>query len=146
VPQAFDVAISAQQIFTIASQFITSCPAGSSLPLTSLPPLTIQGAATATAGSVLRMAGPAGMPASGVNCAFTGGDTGTMFAPFSNGACTVPSGLGGEVFVVLTTTSSGTVADSSVMAGYVPPPPPSYFLRTLPSIHPFLLEFDKRVY
>lgn len=116
VPQAFDVAIGPRQIFTLASAFITSCPAGSALPLVAFPPLTVVGdTANIKAGSVMQMQGVAGAQ-DGMFCTFTAGEAGTLFAPLQGGACTVPQGLGGEVFVAIS--KSGTsLNDADVVAG-----------------------------
>ncbi|RPB17090.1 hypothetical protein P167DRAFT_556663 [Morchella conica CCBAS932] len=123
VPQAFDAAVSARQIFTLAAGFITECPAGSSLGLQAFPSLNIVNAATVTAGSVLTLSDPTAFADGSTFCAFTSGEAGTQFAPLASGSCVVPQGLGGEVYVVLTS-SGTTVTDEVVLAGLSPYPIP----------------------
>ncbi|KAL7267940.1 hypothetical protein RUND412_009456 [Rhizina undulata] len=116
VPQAFDVAIDARQIFTLAAAFIVSCPSGSDLGLQPFPSLNIVNSANIEAGSTLTLAQPGAFPDGSTFCAFSGGNTGTMFAPFTGGQCQVPQGLGGQVY--LTISNDGTaLSDSSILAG-----------------------------
>lgn len=115
VPQAFDVAIGARQIFTLAASFITSCPSGSALQLQPFPSLSIVNAAAARAGSLLTFTNAAGFP-QGAFCAFVAGEKGTVFAPLVGGSCTIPEGLGGEVYATIS--SSGTeLTDDKILAG-----------------------------
>lgn len=116
VPQAFDAAVSARQIFTLAAGFITECPAGSSLGLQVFPSLNIVNASAVTAGSVLTLSDPTAFADGSTFCAFTSGEAGTQFAPFVSGSCVVPQGMGGEVYVVLTS-SGTTMTDDVVLAG-----------------------------
>ncbi|KAI5805892.1 ferritin-like domain-containing protein [Geopyxis carbonaria] len=125
VPQAFDVGISARQVFTLAAAFITECPKDNfDLGLTPFPTLSIAPADQVMAGSKLSM----GMSAPGAAemfCGFTSGDLGTLFSKFLDGSCTVPDGMGGEVYVTITSKEGKTLEDSSIVAGYVP-----YFFPT----------------
>lgn len=117
VPQAFDVAISARQIFTLAASFIVSCPAGSSLPFQPFPSLNIVDAPSVVAGSVLTLTDAGAFAEGKAFCSFTAGETGTRFAPFVAGSCVVPADLGGEVYVTIS--SSGTaLSDDTILAGY----------------------------
>lgn len=117
IPQAFDVAVGPQQVFSLAAQFITACPEGSDLGLTALPALNILDAGAVRAGSVLKM--DAGAPAddAALMCAFQTGDNATVFVPLEGGQCVVPEGLGGQVFVVISNTEEAVVQDASVVAG-----------------------------
>ncbi|KAF8536456.1 ferritin-like domain-containing protein [Trichophaea hybrida] len=117
VPQAFDVAIGPLQIFTLASSFIVSCPKVSDLGLTPLPPLNVLDASNVRPGSSLKMVMPNAKD--GLSCSFTTGDGGLQFSPFSNGACVVPDGIGGETFLTVTTEKegAGTLADDKIVAG-----------------------------
>lgn len=118
VPSAFDVALSARQVFTLASPFIVSCPEGSALSIPTFDPLNIIDPASVRAGSVLRLSPPDQAPSSGTNCAFASGNTGLTFVPLKDGNCKVPEGLTGEVFVALTTQSSGAaMTDDEIIAG-----------------------------
>lgn len=117
VPQAFDAAIGPLQIFTLASSFITSCPAASNLGLTALPSLNVLDAGNIRGGSMLKMVVPSS--AAGMSCSFTTGDGGLQFAKFENGGCKVPEGLGGETFLTVTTETTGVkaLADAKIVAG-----------------------------
>jgi len=118
VPQAFDVAIGARQIFTLAKPFIKECPPGSALPFEAFPDLSIVGGDQIAVGSKLKMDGVAALAAPGQElfCTFTSGEKGTLFARFEGGSCQVPPELKGEVFVTVGT--SGTeVSDATVAAG-----------------------------
>lgn len=118
VPSAFDVALSARQVFTLASPFIVSCPKGSALAIPTFDQLSILNTATVRAGSIMRLAPPDQTPGSGAQCAFASGDTGLTFVPLKDGSCVVPKGLTGEVFVALTTQSSGkAMTDDEIIAG-----------------------------
>jgi len=116
IPQAFDVAVGARQIFTLAASFITSCPAGSALPLQAFPSLNIVNAASVKSGSTLTLADAKAFPDGTTFCSFTAGEVGTLFTPFSKGSCTVPPGLGGEVYVTITS-SNTALTDDKILAG-----------------------------
>ncbi|KAF3940919.1 hypothetical protein ABW19_dt0202984 [Dactylella cylindrospora] len=116
VPQAFDAALGPQSVFTLASQFIVACPAGSDLGFTAFPSLVILNAQSVAAGTPLTLADP--NVASASFCAFTAGGVGTVFVPLAGGACTVPANLAGEVYVQLTSKGDGNVVDeTTVVAG-----------------------------
>ncbi|KAF8461915.1 ferritin-like domain-containing protein [Kalaharituber pfeilii] len=117
VPQAFDVAVGARQIFTLAAAFITECPPEANLNIQAFPSLVITNAATTKAGSILTLAQQDAITADGATfCAFASGASGIQFAPVENGGCTVPSGMAGEVFVTLTNDGASN-ADENVIAG-----------------------------
>lgn len=119
VPQAFDVAIGARQIFTLAAQFISSCPPEANLNIQAFPSLVISNAQTTAGGSTLMLADQNSATADGATfCAFATGSRPVQFAPVEGGKCTVPMGLTGEVFITLTTDGAST-ADDKVIAGYV---------------------------
>ena len=116
VPQAFDVAIGARAIFTLAASFVVSCPPGSALQLQPFPSLNIVNAGAARAGSLLTFTNAAGFPEGSSFCVFVAGEKGTAFAPLAGGSCTIPEGLGGEVYVFIS--SSGTeLTDDKILAG-----------------------------
>jgi hypothetical protein len=127
VPQAFDTPLSPKAVFSLAAPFIQSCPQDSNLVLTAFPALTMTaGAAGAStnlvAGSQLSLSSSA---ASGAQfCGFsTGGQVGgTAFTPFANGACEVPGGLQGLVYVTLTSQGplTGVLTDDITVAGPMP--------------------------
>ncbi|EPS39438.1 hypothetical protein H072_6787 [Dactylellina haptotyla CBS 200.50] len=117
VPQAFDAALGPKSVFTLASQFIKSCPAGSDLGFTAFPSLVILNANNIKPGSPLNLANGSTAGDSKF-CAFTAGGVGTVFADLNNGNCIVPANLAGEVYVHLTTSNQGnTLDDASVVAG-----------------------------
>jgi len=116
VPQAFDAALGPQSVFTLAAQFIKSCPAGSDLGFTAFPSLIIVNAQSVAAGTPLTLADPNVPNAS--FCAFTAGGVGTIFAPLTKGECVIPADLAGEVYVQLTSKGDGKAVDeTTVIAG-----------------------------
>ncbi|KAI9779326.1 MAG: hypothetical protein M1839_007434 [Geoglossum umbratile] len=117
VPDAFDTPLGVRGVFTLAAAFIQSCPSGSDLGIAPFPALQINNNVNITAGTTLTLQDSSQAQALGgsVFCAFTGGQ-GTSFAPFSQGQCTVPDKLAGEVYVSLS--KSGTeLTDDQVLAG-----------------------------
>ncbi|CAD6498674.1 BgTH12-04335 [Blumeria graminis f. sp. triticale] len=124
IPGAFDTPLGIRAVFTIAANFIKSCPAGSNLAITPFPALTTiasQGMAKAFAGSEVKVEAPAATAASATSCAFVnGGQTGgSAFTPFQNGGCVVPMGLTGITYVHLTSSTppDGILTDSITVAG-----------------------------
>lgn len=69
------------------------------------------------AGSVLKLTDAGAFADGKAFCAFTAGETGTRFAPFSAGACVVPEDLGGEVYVTISS-SGAALSDDTILAGY----------------------------
>ena len=118
VPQAFDVAISARQVFTLAAQFISECPPEANLNIQPFAPLVINNAGTTKGGSILTLADPSSVSSGTTFCAFQTGAGAAQFAEVVDGSCTVPSGLAAEVFVTLTN-DRASVADDKTLAGYV---------------------------
>ncbi|KAK6530398.1 hypothetical protein TWF694_003753 [Orbilia ellipsospora] len=117
VPQAFDAALGPKSVFTIAAQFIKSCPAGSGLAFEAFPSLVIVNAQNIKPGTPLNLASGSS-PGGAKFCAFTAGGVGTVYAELKDGKCIVPDALAGEVYVQLTTSGNGkTLDDSSVVAG-----------------------------
>ena len=114
VPNAFDTPLGPRAVFTLASQFISSCPTGSNLNIQSFPVIVLQGGGIGiTGGESLVLANP-GQPAGAQFCAFV--DQGmTMYAPLMSGSCQVPQGLSGEVFMMVTNAQS--IMDNAVLAG-----------------------------
>jgi hypothetical protein len=114
VPNAFDSALGPRAVFTLASQFITSCPAGSSLGVQAFPAIALGGSGgSINAGQQLVLANPS-QPQGAQFCAFI--NTGaTTFAQFNSGSCTVPANLTGETYMMVT--KSQSIADSEVLAG-----------------------------
>jgi len=69
VPAAFDVALSPRAVFTLAAQFITSCPEGSNLNIQAFPSIALSNPADVAVGKSLALATP-GQPAGAQFCAF----------------------------------------------------------------------------
>ncbi|CCU77500.1 unnamed protein product [Blumeria hordei] len=122
IPGPFDTPLGIRAVFSIAANFIQSCPNGSNLAITPFPALTMSPTQSMTkliGGSEVRMESPAAMSAT--SCAFVnGGQTGgSSFTPFQNGACVVPMGLTGITYVHLasSTPGDGVLTDSITVAG-----------------------------
>lgn len=69
VPAAFDVPLQPRAVFTLAAQFITSCPEGSNLNIQPFPSISLQNPEKATVGQNLKLSDPA-QPAGASFCAF----------------------------------------------------------------------------
>ncbi|EGO60883.1 hypothetical protein NEUTE1DRAFT_76452 [Neurospora tetrasperma FGSC 2508] len=126
VPQAFDTPLSPKQVFSLAAPFITSCPDGSNLILKAFPTLTMggDGKTVAAAGSQVKLqSSDASATGSAKFCAFTTGGIpgGTAFTAFdaATGACVVPQGLKGVVYVNLASAGplTGKLTDDIIVAG-----------------------------
>lgn len=114
VPNAFDSPLGPRAVFTLAAQFIQSCPTGSNLNIQAFPAIALAGGGTGiTAGQSLVLADPS-QPAGAGFCAFI--DQGmAMFAPLTSGSCTVPQNMSGEVYMMVTRSQS--IADTEILAG-----------------------------
>ena len=69
VPAAFDVPLGPRAVFTLAAQFITSCPEGSNLNIQAFPSIALSNPADVAVGKVLALASP-GQPTGAQFCAF----------------------------------------------------------------------------
>jgi hypothetical protein len=114
VPNAFDSPLGPRAVFTLAAPFIASCPAGSNLNIQAFPSIALAGGgAGITAGQSLVLADPS-QPAGAGFCGFI--DQGmAQFAPLTGGSCAVPSGMTGEVYMMVT--KSQSIADTEILAG-----------------------------
>lgn len=123
VPVAFDVPLSAKQVFSLAAPFIASCPEGSNLILTAFPTLAMapgQNPAALTAGATIQLQSDAA--AGATFCGFTGSGIpgGTAFTAFNPATgCIIPQGLGGIVYVNLASAGplTGLLTDDLIVAG-----------------------------
>lgn len=116
VPNAFDTPLGPRSVFTLAAQFIQSCPTGSNLNIQAFPAIALAGGGTGiTAGQSLVLADPNSPTGAGF-CAFINQGM-SMFAPLTGGSCNVPQNMSGEVYMMVTRTQS--IADAEVLAGYV---------------------------
>lgn len=99
-------------ICTLAG-FITGCPSTNPpLPVKAFPTLAVS--AKPVAGSKVTLTFDS--TASNLNLALIG-STGTQFAKISGKSATLPKGLEGTVYAVVTSASSGAVGDDTVVAG-----------------------------
>lgn len=112
---AFETPLGANQAFTIASSFITSCPASNpALPFTSFPALEFEGTPAPGQTSTLNFIATSG--GSELFVAFLSGLNST-FAPLNSGqTVAVPEGLQGTVYAVVTNNGS-SAADANTVAG-----------------------------
>ncbi|KAH7114443.1 ferritin-like domain-containing protein [Dendryphion nanum] len=113
VPAAFDTPLGPRAVFTLAAQFINSCPEGSNLNIQAFPAIALQNPEQATVGQNLKLANP-GEPAGAQFCAFVA-PSGNQFQPLTDGNCVVPQNLQGEVYMMIT--KSQSIADGEVLAG-----------------------------
>ncbi|KAH8731058.1 ferritin-like domain-containing protein [Phaeosphaeriaceae sp. PMI808] len=113
VPAAFDTPLGPRAVFTLAAQFIKSCPEGSNLNIQAFPSIALQNPERATVGQNLKLADPA-QPAGAAFCAFVA-PGGAQFSDITNGNCMVPQNLAGEVYMMIT--KSKSTADAEVLAG-----------------------------
>ncbi|KIJ60862.1 hypothetical protein HYDPIDRAFT_31909 [Hydnomerulius pinastri MD-312] len=112
---AFDTPLDLNQIYTLASSVITSCPSTNmALPVKAFPALTFP--AGAAPGQTVQFTYNATSP-SGTQCiAFLSGLNSTIVPIGSNNTITIPSNLQGVVFAIVTTSNS-TVTDADTVAG-----------------------------
>ncbi len=119
-PQPFDDPLSENAVYTLAAGFITGCPSSNpTLPLMAFPSLTVTCAdATITTGSTLTVAVGSNYNPKGatVYAAFIT-VTGPVIADiWGNWQVTIPAGIAGQSYLVLTTNET-MVTDDSIVAG-----------------------------
>lgn len=119
--QPFDDPLDLNEVYTLASSFIVSCPSSNpSLPVKAFPSLTASSTGTLNTGSQVVLATGSSFKApSKVYAAFVT-VTGPVFTTVTQSgggySVTVPSGVMGQSYVVLTS-SNGTVSDDNIVAG-----------------------------
>ena len=112
-PQPFDTPLGPNAVYTLASAFITACPASNAvLPFMAFPSLTTVG--TPVPGQPMVFSTTADL--SKVQyCTFIS-ELDTLYSPFSGDTCTIPAEVDiGQNYVLLTTSQSSN--DSAVVAG-----------------------------
>lgn len=125
-PQPFDNPLDFNEVYTLASAFIASCPeSNTKLPVKAFPTLTMDMSSgmTAMAGKMVKvMAGPGfdKMNATDVHAAFITA-TGPMWAPVKPAGkdafmVTIPKGVSGQSYVVLTCGNT-QATDDNIVAG-----------------------------
>ena len=121
--QAFDSPLGLNEVYTIASPFIASCPSSNpKLPVTAFPSLSISPMGAVMSNSMITLTPGEGFDMSHegeVHAAFIT-VTGPVFAKVEHGdsgyTLTVPSDIAGQSYVVLTSSGS-EVTDDTVLAG-----------------------------
>jgi len=114
VPNAFDTPLGPRAVFTLAAQFIQSCPQGSNLNIQAFPAIALAGGGTGiTAGQSLVLADP-NQPQGAQFCSFVNQGM-AMFSQLTQGACQVPQNMSGEVYMMVTRAQS--IADADILAG-----------------------------
>ena len=124
-PQPFDNPLDFNEVYTVASPFIASCPSSNQmLPVKAFPSLMMPSMAPAMAGSKVQlMAGPTfnmSMDTSDLYAAFIT-VTGPVWAPLSSDGegkftVTIPKDVSGQSYVVLTKGNS-QATDDNIVAG-----------------------------
>lgn len=112
---AFDVPLAPNQIFTLASAFIKSCPeTNPPLPFKPFPALSVSGPAPKP-GDTITVSSSASLQGKDLFAVFfTGLSTETV--PFKDGKVTIPKDLRGQIYMVLSTKATD-VDDSTIVAG-----------------------------
>ncbi|KAJ5413752.1 hypothetical protein N7509_000379 [Penicillium cosmopolitanum] len=122
--QPFDTPLDFNEVYTLASPFITSCPStNSQLPVKAFPSLTMVPSGNVMNGSTATLVPGPGFNStsnSNLSAAFVT-ITGPVWAPLkpiSNGQfiVTIPAGVEGQSYIVLTSSMSG-VSDDNIVAG-----------------------------
>lgn len=123
--QPFDNPLDFDEVYTLAAPFITSCPSSNGmLPVKAFPTLTAASTGSVMSGAQVQLMTGSGfdtsMDTSGISAAFVT-VTGPVFTPLmSSGGgmftVTVPSGVSGQSYVVLTKGNT-TVTDDTIVAG-----------------------------
>jgi len=116
-PAPFDVPLDFDQVYSLASLFITSCPSSNpALPVKAFPVLSAS-AATAKSGSQIKLTPAKSVKLSGSVYAAWIGYPANAYGVYNpaTGMVEVPEGFAGQIAVVLT--SSMNVTDDTVLAG-----------------------------
>lgn len=121
--QAFDNPLDFNEVFTVASPFIASCPSSNgALPVKAFPTLTMSTMDTVMTGTKVNLMAGIGFDASvtDINAAFIT-ITGPVWAPLESMGdgkftVTVPKGVSGQSYVVLTK-GNKTATDDNIVAG-----------------------------
>lgn len=119
--QPFDNPLDFDEVYTVASPFIVSCPSSNpALPVKAFPSLTSTSSGTLLTGDQVSLATGGGFTASGPVYAAFITVTGPIWAtvtPTNDGfSVTIPSSVEGQSYVVLTS-SNDNVSDDDILAG-----------------------------
>lgn len=125
-PSPFDTPLDINEVYTLASQFIVSCPStNAALPATAFPALTLATTGTITAGTTITLLTPGySLEAENGSDPLTAAFITILGATFANATkidggftVVVPPGVDGQSYVVLTNACEATVTDDSIAAG-----------------------------
>lgn len=119
--QPFDAPLDFDEVYTLASPFIVSCPSSNpTLPVKAFPSLSVTSTGTLDTGSKITLAAGSNANISSMVYAAFVTVTGPVFTNVmsSNGgySVTIPSGVMGQSYLVFTS-SNGTVSDDNIVAG-----------------------------
>ncbi|KAJ5632694.1 hypothetical protein N7490_009033 [Penicillium lividum] len=121
-PQPFDAPLDFDEVYTLAAQFITSCPSSNGkLPVKAFPTLTMTSTASLMSGSMVSLMAGTGFNTTGTIYAAFVTVTGPVFTKVAYTGnsmfnVTIPTGVAGQSYVVLTQSNS-TVTDDNIVAG-----------------------------
>ncbi|RDW79952.1 hypothetical protein BP6252_04590 [Coleophoma cylindrospora] len=124
-PQPFDAPLTIDEVYTLASSFIVSCPStNAALPVKAFPSLSLGTKGAIKSGDTITLLTPGYMlvPASGVGPIYAAfiavtGPTLVQASPVDGGfTVVVPAGFNGQTYVVLTGCKD-SVTDDSISAG-----------------------------
>ncbi|KAJ5719711.1 hypothetical protein N7493_007289 [Penicillium malachiteum] len=123
-PQPFDDPLDFDEVYTLASPFITSCPASNGkLPVKSFPSLTVTSTRTVVSGSKVHLVAGNGFDDSNPSNLYAAfiGVTGPIWAPLTfkgdkTLTVTIPAGIAGQSYVVITK-GKKQVTDDNIVAG-----------------------------
>jgi Ferritin-like domain len=115
IPSAFDTPLDFNEVITIASQFIVSCPPQSPpLPFTPFTPLVLN-ASTVVAGQSITIESPASVPDGSFAVVLAGLNTFPAEIAFNQFSFPQDASIDGQVYVVIS--SDVTVTDDKIIAG-----------------------------
>jgi len=114
VPTAFDTPLGVNEVYTIASQFLASCPSSNPmLPFNAFTPLEVKGSAVVKPGQSLQVS----MNVPDTDFAVILFGLKTTAVPLKGGWFTIPTDLmlDGQFYVVIS--KDGSIADNMIVAG-----------------------------
>ncbi|KAJ5946050.1 hypothetical protein N7454_002889 [Penicillium verhagenii] len=123
-PQPFDDPLDFNEVYTVASPFITSCPSSNGkLPVMAFPSLTMSGTNTLMSGSTVQLVTGSGFNTSNTSNLYAAfiTVTGPLWAPLTSTGSgmfnvTIPTGIAGQSYVVLTKGNT-SATDDNIVAG-----------------------------
>jgi hypothetical protein len=114
VPAAFDTPLGVNEVYTIAAQFLASCPSSNpALPLNAFPSLEVMGSSVVKPGQSIQVS--MNVPDSYFAVILFGLKTTAL--PLKGGWFTIPTDLMLEGQFYLVISKDGTIADDMIVAG-----------------------------